>query len=89
MKRLNLIYTNSPVLVISEEVLPKMDGFQIREKMLLSSDLKTVPFILMGYNKDETSVRRAYSIFVNHFLKKPYMPSELLGIITSTIIDKG
>jgi diguanylate cyclase (GGDEF)-like protein len=86
---LNLIYTNSPVLVISEEVLPKMDGFQIREKMLLSSDLKTVPFILMGYNKNETSVSRAYSIFVNHFLKKPYMPSELLGIITSTIIDKG
>jgi two-component system, cell cycle response regulator len=86
---LNLIYTNTPSLVICEEVLPKMDGFQIREKMLLSSVLKTIPFILMGYNKDELSVSRAYSISVNHFLKKPYLPSELLGIIKSILFDKG
>ncbi len=86
---LNLIYKNNPVLVISEEVLPKMDGFQIREKMLLSSVLKKVPFILMGYNKDDALISRAYGISVNHFLKKPYFPSELLGIITSIIKEKG
>ena len=85
---LSLIYTNTPVLVISEEVLPKMDGFQIREKMLLSSVLQTIPFILMGYNKDDASVNRAYNISISHFLKKPYMPSELLGIIKSQIKEK-
>jgi CheY-like chemotaxis protein len=62
-----------------------MDGFMIRETMLQSSILKNIPFIILSHKKDEETVQRALSLEIVHYLKKPYMLSELIGIVRKSL----
>lgn len=74
-----------PDIVICEAMLPKIDGFSLREGLLRSSRMKTKPFILMSHIKDEASVKRAHALDIIHYLKKPYLLSELVGIVKKIV----
>ena len=78
---LDLMEKEMPDLIVSEVILPKIDGFVLCEKMLLHSSTKDVPFIIVSNLKNEDSVKRAVSLGIEHYFQKPYMLSELLGII--------
>ena len=85
IEALEVIEKTNPDLIISEIFLPKMDGFMIRENMLQSSTLKDIPYILMSHKKDEETVQRALSLGIVHYIKKPYMLSELAGIVSISL----
>lgn len=71
--------------IISEIMLPKIDGFLVRERLSQQSNTKNIPFIITSYLKDEDSVKRAVALNVDYYLKKPYMVSELLGIVKNKV----
>ena len=70
-----------PALIVSEAILPKLDGFVLKEKLAADSSTKNIAFILVSNLKDEDSVKRAFGLGIEHYLKKPYMVTEILGII--------
>lgn len=84
---LEICEEHSMNLIITEVMLPQMDGFLLREKLISKSSTMNIPFIFLSYLKDEDAVKRASSLGVRYYYKKPYMISELTGII-DTIIRK-
>jgi diguanylate cyclase (GGDEF)-like protein len=70
-----------PDVIISEIFIPQMDGFQIRQRLRESPDLKNIPFILISRDKSEASVQKALHLGIKHFYKKPMLVMELAGII--------
>ncbi|HWP69081.1 MAG TPA: response regulator [Rectinemataceae bacterium] len=68
-------------LIISELMIPKVDGFMLKESLSQRSGTKDIPFILLSHLKDEKSVIRAYKLGVDYYLKKPFLLAELLGIV--------
>ncbi|WP_286947944.1 response regulator [Acetobacterium sp. UBA5834] len=76
---------DSPLLIISEVMIPKMDGFLFREEMLANSNTNKIPFVFLSYLKNDESVLRASNLGVEHYFKKPFMLSELLGVIQNKI----
>ena len=70
-----------PAIILSEVHVPQMDGFRIREKILESTDLRSIPFVYVSFLKTESSVKRAQQLGVYHYLKKPLMLAELQGLI--------
>ena len=68
-------------LIISELMIPKVDGFMLKESLSLRSGTKDIPFILLSHLKDEKSVIRAYKLGIDYYLKKPFLLAELLGIV--------
>lgn len=74
-----------PSLVISEVMIPKLDAFQVRRRLLTQSLTKNIPFILVSHLKNEDSLRQASALGIEHYLKKPYMLSELIGIIQNKV----
>lgn len=78
---LEIIEKQNPDFVICELMIPKLDGFSLREKILRSSELKNIQFILLSYQRDEKLVEQAFQRNIQYFLKKPFMMSEILGII--------
>lgn len=70
-----------PDVIVSEIFIPQMDGFQIRQRLRESPDLKNIPFILMSRDKSEASVQKALHLGIKHFYKKPILAMELAGII--------
>ncbi|WKY46183.1 diguanylate cyclase [Eubacteriaceae bacterium ES2] len=77
-----------PLMIISEIMIPKMDGFILREELLANSITKNIPFIFLSYLKTNESVVRATDLKVEHYLKKPFMLSELLGIIQNKLKER-
>lgn len=82
---LSIIEREQINLIISELMLPKYDGFLIRERLFMESNTKNIPFIIVSHLKDEDSVKRAAALNVDYYLKKPYMISELLGIVKNKL----
>nr|MBP8865059.1 response regulator [Acetobacterium sp.] len=76
---------DEPLLIISEVMIPKMDGFLFREEMLADSNTSKIPFIYLSYLKNDESVLRASDLGVEHYFKKPFMLSELMGVIQNKI----
>ncbi len=72
-------------IIISELMLPKIDGFKFKEALGRRTGTKDIPFILLSHLKNENTVRRAYSLGVDHYLKKPYLLAELLGLVKNSI----
>ena len=82
---INICGKEIPNLIISEVMLPKFDGFIVREKLLTQSYTKNIPFIIVSHLKNDDSVQRAAALEIEHYFKKPYMLSELLGVIRNRI----
>jgi len=74
-----------PKLIISEIILDKIDGFLLKEALLKDSRTKNIEVIYVSYQKDKDSVERASELGVIHYLKKPYLLSELIGIVNKKI----
>lgn len=82
---LELIQSGQPDLVISELSLPRMDVFRLRQKMLESSDLKKIPFIILSHQKSEADIQRAYRLEISHYLQKPCSLAEISGIVDNLL----
>ena len=82
---LNMVEREEIDIVISEIMIPKIDGFLIKERLDMSSETKNIPFIIVSYLKTEESVKRAMNLNVDYYFKKPYMLSELVGIVKNRI----
>jgi len=74
-----------PDVIISEIFVSQMDGFQIRQRLLASQDLKEIPFILLSREKSDSSVRRGFEMRVYRHFRKPVMPAELTGAVQALI----
>ena len=84
-----LAVRHKPTIIISEVILNKLDGFVLREQILKNSETKEIEMIFVSYKKDEESVGRAMGLGVTHYLKKPYMLFELIGIIKRKVKGFG
>ena len=82
---LSIVENNKIALIVSEIMIPKIDGFLVREKLLTRSDTKNIPFIIMSHLKDSNSVERASSLGVGYYFKKPLMISEFIGVVKNII----
>ncbi len=85
---LERIDLSAPSVLVSALMLPKMDGFTLRKKLLEDSAHKDIPFILTSAVKDEKSILRAHSLGIYHYLKKPYSIVELNGLVKNLVKDK-
>lgn len=88
-KALKLIYTQSPDIVITELMLPKLNAFLLREKMQQTSTTQNIPFILLAFYKDADSVQRAMSLGIDYYLQKPYFLEEVIGIVKNQLTHRA
>jgi len=78
---------SAPFIIISELRLPKIDGFELREKMLAtgSKKYKSVPFIFWSADASEEQITRAYNLSVHGFFIKETSFKELKNTFTNII----
>jgi diguanylate cyclase (GGDEF)-like protein len=72
-------------IIIAELMIPKLDGFMLKESLAKRSGTKDIPFILLSHRKDEAAVVRAYRLGINYYLRKPFLLAELLGMVQNLL----
>lgn len=72
-------------LVISDIIMPHMDGFELCKNIKNNTDTSTIPVILLTSLSNSEDVIKAIDSGADHFLSKPYNEDYLLNTLKSVL----
>ena len=81
MVRVPSTLTSPPSVIVSEVMLPKLNGFALREQLRRSSRLSQIPYVLLSHRKTDELIEKASLLGIVHFLRKPFSLVELVGLV--------
>ncbi len=79
---------NKPTLIISDVVMPEMDGYELCRQVKSDPDLADVPVILVTTLSDPRDVIRGLECRADNFILKPYDERYLLGRVQFVLINR-
>lgn len=77
-----------PTLIISDIMMPNMDGYELCRYIKNDDALKDIPIILLTALSDLHDVIRAIESGANNFVTKPYKPDFLLSRIHHILVNQ-
>ncbi len=70
-----------PDLILLDLRLPKVDGFQVLEQVKSSPKHRHLVVVILTSSRNEQDVQRAYQLYANSYLVKPYRMEEFTDIL--------
>ncbi len=77
-----------PALVISDIVMPEMDGYQLCGRLKKDEDLRNIPVILLTSLTDPVDVVRGLECGADNFIFKPYDEQDLLARVAYMLANR-
>jgi two-component system, sensor histidine kinase and response regulator len=84
---LEAIERRRPTLIISDVVMPEMDGYEFCSSIKASEDLRDIPVILLTTLSDPQDIIRGLECGADNFLNKPYNEETLLSRIKYILVN--
>lgn len=78
---LSILSDWEPDLVISDVMMPKMDGHKLLQNYRMMSNSNEVPFLFLTALTDKTEQRKGMNLGADDYLTKPFTRQELLDAI--------
>ncbi|NNF57469.1 MAG: SpoIIE family protein phosphatase [Rhodothermaceae bacterium] len=69
---LEFVETRAPDLIISDIMMPKMDGFALLKALRRNERTATIPFIFLTAKSDEASRAKGLSTGIDDYITKPF-----------------
>ena len=82
---LDLFVTSRPSLVISDIMMPEMNGYDLLEAVRVMPEGITVPFLFLSARTERSDVDRARSLGVDDYLFKPFEAPELINAVRARL----
>lgn len=76
-----LVDEPTPVLVILDLQLPKVDGFQVLEKMRAAERTRTLPVVILTSSDIDEDIVRGYELGANSYVRKPVEFAEFAAAV--------
>lgn len=86
-KAMEHVQRRRPTIIISDIVMPEMDGYELCRRMKGDEALKDVPVILLTALSDPEDVLRGLECGADNFITKPYEEKYLVARIHSIIAN--
>ena len=77
-----------PALVISDIIMPAMDGYVMCAALKSQPDLREVPVVLLTSLSDATDIVKGLQVGADFYLTKPYDPPYLVAMVKSILAQK-
>lgn len=77
-----------PDLIISDIVMPEMNGYELCRKIKTDNDLKTIPVLLLTQLSEPEDIIEGLESGADNFVTKPYDPELLLSQIEYILINR-
>jgi len=78
-----------PDVIISDIMMPKIDGFQFRAMVMDDNDLKSVPFIFLTSKGAEDDILKGYDLGIADYVLKTAGPRVVVAKVNATIKSLG
>jgi signal transduction histidine kinase/DNA-binding response OmpR family regulator/ligand-binding sensor domain-containing protein len=83
------IATNKPIdFIISDVMMPKMNGFEFCKRIKKDTKTSHIPFIMVTAKSDTEDKLKGYKLGVDAYLLKPFNKEELLLIIKNLLLKQ-
>ena len=88
IEALKKINESRPDIIISDIMMPEMDGFQFCRELKKNETLKNIPLIFYtAIYKDEEDEKLAMDVGASAYIRKPEDPKIIIGIINKVLKD--
>lgn len=78
---LKKLMVRRPDLLITDVMMPEMDGFELVASVRSDEDLADLPVIMLTARSQDTDVAQGYNSGTDLYLTKPFNPSELISFV--------
>ncbi|HOP31496.1 MAG TPA: response regulator [Spirochaetota bacterium] len=78
---LSFLYNNRPDIIITDIIMPEMDGYELCRKIKSHDKLKGIPVILLTVLSEPADILKGLSCGADNFVTKPYHEEYLLSRI--------
>mgnify|MGYP005627203761 CR=1 FL=1 len=78
---LQMIQESTPHLIIADIAMPRMNGYQLHERVRQNPDWALIPFIFLTGRAMDSDIRYGKEIGVDDYLIKPIEPEDLLVVV--------
>ena len=76
-----------PHIIITDILMPKMNGFELLDKLQKTSLTKSIPVIVMTSDQETETREKAFSLGAKDFVTKPIIPNDFLPRVKRFISD--
>ena len=84
---MSYLMRHTPSLVISDIVMPEMDGYQLCRKIKENDYLKDIPVILLTMLSEPEDIVKGLESGANNFITKPYDKELLLSRVRYVLVN--
>jgi len=85
-KGVKLTKEKIPDIILLDIMLPKMNGFEVLEKIKIDSKVKNIPVILLTNLSQKEEVKKGLSLGAKDFLiKAHFMPNEVVDRVKEVL----
>jgi DNA-binding response OmpR family regulator len=84
---LRLALERRPDVCVIDVMMPKLDGYELTERLRASEELAGGAIMLLTASVEEASVDRGFAAGADDYIKKPFSPAELVERI-STVLER-
>jgi sigma-B regulation protein RsbU (phosphoserine phosphatase) len=81
----DLVKSFKPDLIISDIMMPEVDGFQFRRMLMNEPELKSIPFIFLTAKGSEDDVLQGYDLDIQEYILKTASPKIVLAKLSAII----
>jgi len=86
-RALELLQDSRPGIVISDILMPEMDGYELCRRMREDAQLREIPVILVTNLSEPADVIKGLEVGANNFITKPYDEKSLISRIQYLITN--
>lgn len=80
--------TTNPDLIISDIMMPEMDGFEVLTELMSNKNTASIPLIFLTAKTDLDNLRKGMSLGAEDYLFKPFKIDDLLNAINVRLRKK-
>lgn len=73
--------TGLPRIIVSDLMMPNMDGFELLEIVKDDPVLQAIPFVLLSARSDASDLHQAFTLGASDYLVKPFEVDQLMDVI--------
>lgn len=85
LEAIRILPQHLPDLIISDVMMPHMNGFALLENVRQNPDWVHIPFIFLTALTDRQDIRHGLSQGAEQYIAKPYDMDELLALVTTQL----
>lgn len=70
-----------PKMIVSDLMMPNMDGFDLLRAVKDEPDFEAIPFVLLSARSDAADLHEAFTLGASDYLVKPFEVEQLMDVI--------